>query len=126
MHTNQNPRQNPRQDPHQNPHRVDGVDVQALRAALDAGAARVIDVREAFEYAHAHIAGAELVPMHVVPLRLDELRGEVPLYLICASGNRSWQVASFLAQHDIKAYNVDGGMIAWQTLGHPVTTGSQP
>jgi len=109
-----------------NPNHVEGVDVDALRAALDAGAARVVDVREPFEYADAHIAGAELMPMHVVPLRLDELRGEVPLYLICASGNRSWQAASFLARHDIRAYNVNGGMIAWQTLGHPVTTGSQP
>jgi rhodanese-related sulfurtransferase len=105
---------------------VEGVDVVALRDALATGAARVIDVREPFEYADGHIAGAELVPMHLVPLRLDEFCGDAPIYLICASGNRSWQVASFLAQHQIKAFNVNGGMIAWRTLGHPVTTGSQP
>jgi rhodanese-related sulfurtransferase len=105
---------------------VQAVDIDALRAAIDAGSARVIDVREPFEYADAHIAGAELIPMHLVPLRLDELRGDTPLYLVCASGNRSWQVASFLAQHDIAAFNVNGGMMAWQMLGHPIVTGSQP
>jgi phage shock protein E len=105
---------------------VEGVDVETLRDALATGPARVIDVREPFEYADGHIAGAELMPMHLVPLRLDDFSGDAPIYLICASGNRSWQVASFLAQHQIKAVNVNGGMMAWQTLGHPVITGSQP
>jgi rhodanese-related sulfurtransferase len=87
---------------------------------------RVIDVRESFEYEAGHIPGAEHVPMRTVPVRLDELTGDAPLYIVCASGGRSWQVASFLLRHGITAFNVTGGMVAWQAVGHPDTTGGAP
>ena len=87
---------------------------------------RVVDVREPFEYASGHIPGSEHIPMHLVPLRLQEFPADAPVYLVCASGNRSWQVAAFLAWHGIRAFNVAGGMVAWQAVGNPVTTGVNP
>jgi len=104
---------------------VENVGIDVVAQALARGE-RIVDVRETFEYVDGHIAGAEHIPMHTVPLRLDELSGDGPVYVICASGNRSWQVASFLARHGIHAYNVAGGMVAWQSLGHPITAGGTP
>ena len=62
--------------------------------------------------------------MHLVPQRLDELTrdaGARPVYVICRSGNRSWQVCHYLGVHGIDAVNVAGGIEAWLAYGLPVT-----
>ena len=85
--------------------------------------ANVIDVREPHEYAAGHVPGAINVPMATIPVRMQDLpRGDV--YVICESGARSWQVASFLAQRGIDVTNVDGGTAAWRSAGLPVEHGS--
>jgi len=104
---------------------VESVGVDVVAQALSRGD-RIVDVREPFEYAGGHIPGAEHIPMHVVPLRIDEFTPDAPVYVVCASGNRSWQVASFLGRHGIRAFNVTGGMVAWQAVGNPVTLGATP
>jgi rhodanese-related sulfurtransferase len=80
----------------------------------------VLDVREPFEYASGHVPGAVHLPMHLVPLRLDEIPKDRPVYVICATGNRSWQVAHYLGQHGLQAINVDGGTNAWASAGLPI------
>lgn len=83
----------------------------------------VVDVREPHEYAAGHVPGAINIPMATIPVRLQDLpRGDV--YVICESGARSWQVASFLAQRGIEVTNVEGGTAAWRALGAPVEHGS--
>jgi len=102
---------------------VTSVTVHEMAAAKDRGDA-VVDVREHYEYISGHVPGAAHVPMHTVPLRLDEFSPDRPVYLVCESGARSWQVAAFLARHGIPAFNVDGGTSAWRASGLPVTTGA--
>ncbi len=101
------------------------ADVPQLQTALAAGAV-VLDVREAFEFASGHVPGAVSMPMHLVPLRLDEIPQERDLYVICAAGNRSWQVAHFLGERGINVINVVGGTMAWHSAGLPIETGSLP
>lgn len=96
-----------------------------LEAAMATGQARVIDVREQFEYTDGHVAGSVWVPMALVPLKVDEFRGETPAYVICRTGNRSGQVVMWLARQGIEAINVDGGIVAWQRAGHSVVTGME-
>ena len=88
-----------------------------------AGGARVIDVREPGEYVAGHVPGAELLPMGQVASRVSELPRDVPLYVICASGNRSQAMASYLAHAGFDARTVDGGTSEWVRSGHPVVTG---
>lgn len=102
---------------------VTEVSVQQLQDALRDGAT-VIDVREPFEWATGHVAGTQHIPMHTVPLRIDDIAPEAPVYVLCESGNRSWQVAAFLERQGISAYNVDGGMAAWRANRFPMETGS--
>lgn len=99
---------------------------QLTFAARRADAPLVIDVREPEEYAAGHVPGARLVPMGAIPAQLDELPADVPVYVICASGNRSLSVADQLAEHGINAWSVAGGTSAWARSGRPIVTGTQP
>ena len=60
-----------------------------LFAAAHRDGGVVVDVREPFEYAAGHVPGATLMPMAAVRARLRELPRSRPVYVICATGNRS-------------------------------------
>ena len=77
--------------------------------------ARLIDVREPYEYEAGHIPGIEHVPMD----RLGELEvaaGETILF-VCLSGARSGMAAMAFQRHGVDAYSLDGGMLAWAASG---------
>lgn len=97
------------------------VSVQDLRAASEPNRI-VLDVREPYEYAAGHIAGAELLPLSQLQARLDEVPADQPVYVYCHSGNRSKQASEILAKagkKDIR--DVRGGIIAWEAAGYSVT-----
>jgi rhodanese-related sulfurtransferase len=85
---------------------------------------RILDVREVAEFNDAlgHIAGAELVPLATVPLKLSELSRSAPTLVVCRSGGRSGRGASLLAAAGFSnVYNLSGGMLAWNAEGLPTT-----
>ncbi|KAE8764216.1 rhodanese-like domain-containing protein [Georgenia thermotolerans] len=92
-------------------------------AAAKAGGAFVIDVREPFEYVGGHVPGAELVPLGEVASRTAALPSNQPLYVICASGNRSLRATEYLRAAGFDAYSVSGGTSGWIGAGKPVVTG---
>jgi len=106
------------------------ITVQELKAAMDAGEvaaadatdpkAVLVDVREPYEFAAGHVPGAELAPMQTVPTLVPSLPTDRPVYLVCATGNRSGQVADYLAHFGIDAVNVEGGTATWMRAGFPV------
>jgi rhodanese-related sulfurtransferase len=100
------------------------VDVVGLAAALRDDPL-VIDVREPFEYNAGHLEGAKSMPMHLVPKSMGELPKDDTLFVICRSGNRSWQVCQYLNQHGYDAVNVAGGMVAWDAAGLTVSGGTR-
>ena len=88
--------------------------------ALVAGGARLVDVREPEELRDdGRIPGADHVPLGTLPERAAELAGE-RLVLICRSGSRSGMAADALRASGFEAYNVDGGILAWERAGLPV------
>ncbi|MEU4421557.1 rhodanese-like domain-containing protein [Actinoplanes sp. NPDC024001] len=97
------------------------VDVVTFAAHRDG--AVVIDVREPFEYLSGHVPGAELVPLARLAARIGDLPKDRPVYVICASGNRSLTAAGLLHRAGIDAWSVAGGTAAWQRAGHPVVRG---
>jgi rhodanese-related sulfurtransferase len=104
---------------------VPEIDIAGLAKARADGAA-LIDVREPDEYTTAHVPGAVLVPLATVPVRLQDVPPEGPVYVICAVGQRSRRAAEFYRMRGIDAINVAGGTTAWIEAGEPVSTGMEP
>jgi len=86
--------------------------------------ATLVDVREAGEYLDGHVPGARLMPMGQLASMTEELDRSRPVYVICASGNRSRAMADLLVRLGFDARSVDGGTTAWQTSGRTVVTGA--
>jgi rhodanese-related sulfurtransferase len=97
------------------------VTVAELAAILaDDPSTPLIDVRNPEEYAAGRVPGAVLVPMHTVPVRLQEIPTDRPVYLVCAVGGRSGQVAAWLEPQGYDVVNVLGGTQAWAMSGYPL------
>lgn len=74
----------------------------------------LLDVREPWEYETCHIPQAQLMPMHSVPLRVDELDRDAEIVCVCHHGGRSMQVAHFLERNGFnQVINLTGGVHAW-------------
>jgi rhodanese-related sulfurtransferase len=99
------------------------IDIEQLDRARS-GDATVIDVREASEYVAGHVPGAALVPMTQLGAHLGELDKTGPVYVICASGNRSAAMTDVLVAAGYDAYSVAGGTGAWARSGRPLETGA--
>jgi rhodanese-related sulfurtransferase len=99
------------------------IDIDQLARSAEQQAA-VIDVREPGEYVAGHVPGATPVPMGQLPSRLGELDRSRPVYVVCASGNRSAAMTDLLVANGFDAYSVAGGTAAWARSGRPVETGA--
>jgi sulfur-carrier protein adenylyltransferase/sulfurtransferase len=99
------------------------LDAAGYKAMREAGTPHLLlDVREPFEYAQAHIPGAVLIPMGQLGNRLDELEGHEHVVVACRTGSRSAMVAMGLHDHGLTNtfYNLEGGIVAWARAGHEV------
>lgn len=72
--------------------------------------ATIVDVRTVEEFEMGCAEKSLNIPMHEVPVRLEEFRNmSKPLILCCATGNRSGQVARYLTDLGInEVYNAGG------------------
>jgi rhodanese-related sulfurtransferase len=77
--------------------------------------ARLIDVREPYEYSAGHIPGIEHVPMDQLG-SLSVAQGETIVF-VCLSGARSGMAAMAFQRHGVDAYSLDGGMLRWASRG---------
>ncbi len=95
---------------------IEVTDLVDLKQTGDA--IRVIDIRQPAELNRGIIPGAEALPMHTIPLRLNELKRDEKLIMVCHSGARSAQACMFLQQQGYdNVFNLRGGMIAWAGSG---------
>ena len=87
-----------------------------LKTKLDAGDKfRLIDVREAHEYDHAKIAGAELKPLgQIMQWSLELADKDEAIVLHCHYGMRSDRACQFLAAQGFgNLKNLIGGIDEW-------------
>jgi len=92
------------------------------RQVGDLSGYRILDVRgpDEFHGPLGHLARAELVPVSMLPQRLDSLglSPDEPILVVCHSGGRSAQAASFLASRGFTSvHNLSGGMSGWRAHG---------
>ncbi len=69
----------------------------------------LIDVRTPEEYAMGNIKGALHIPVDSLRERMQEIPKQVPLYIHCQSGLRSYLACRILTQKGYQCYNVAGG-----------------
>jgi adenylyltransferase/sulfurtransferase len=93
-----------------------------LKGRLDQGEKlRLIDVREADEWAFARLPGAELIPLSQFQQRATgELSPDETIVLYCHHGMRSARAQGFLkAQGYGQVINLTGGIDAWAVQVDP-------
>lgn len=66
------------------------------RQLINDHGALLLDVRNPHEYANGAAPGAMNVPLHVLPLKANELDKSKPIIVYCLSGARSNQARQFL------------------------------
>lgn len=73
----------------------------------------ILDVREPREWALGTLPGALRISMGELVARIDELPDDKPILCVCRSGDRSGQVAAYLARSGrTPVANMVGGMKA--------------
>ncbi|HYR05270.1 MAG TPA: rhodanese-like domain-containing protein [Gallionella sp.] len=99
------------------------VDCPAALQLINHKNALVLDVREEGEYKLGHILNSKLIPLG----KLNEFIGELerykeqPIVVVCRSGNRSGTACAALGKLGFaQAYNLTGGMTAWQKANLPL------
>ncbi|MEU2236772.1 rhodanese-like domain-containing protein [Streptomyces vietnamensis] len=99
------------------------VDLEVFASELARGAF-TIDVREPDEYAAGHVPGVRTAPLSELGAHLAALPADRPVYVICASGNRSAWAAEHLEAAGFHAVSVAGGTSGWARTGRPVVRGT--
>jgi len=97
-----------------------------LAAAMEAGGAQIVDVREPVEHAESHVAGTLLIPLAQIEARCGELVKSKPVVVMCQAGKRGAAAADRLrALGFTDVRNLEGGMLAWKAAGLPCVAGSR-
>jgi rhodanese-related sulfurtransferase len=93
------------------------LEISAVEAAelLKEKLARLVDVREPWEFAKTSIEGSLLMPMGEVASRANqELDPDERLLVLCHHGVRSMSVTVWMRNHGFdQAQSVRGGIEAW-------------
>ena len=95
------------------------IDVQATSQLLQKHSSEeflLLDCREPDEHKACRIEGSKLIPMRLVPDRLEELEPwkDPALVVHCHHGGRSLRVVQFLRENGFpQAQNMAGGIDVW-------------
>ena len=97
------------------------VSVAQVKGKLDAGEDIVLlDVRTESEYTGSlgHVDSSLLIPLNKLEGQLEQLEKyrKIEIIVICRSGNRSGYATKILRENNFKAFNMLGGMIAWNNM----------
>lgn len=80
----------------------------------------VLDVREQFEWDEFHIPNTTLIPLGQLAERVSEVPKDAKILVVCRSGNRSDDGRDILlAAGFTNVTSMDGGVVAWRSLGYP-------
>lgn len=87
------------------------VNVNKVRELVESGA-YIIDVREIREYENGHIKGAKNIPLSQLRERINEIPKDIPVYLHCRTGQRSYNAALVLQNLGYRnVHNITGSFL---------------
>ncbi|MGB8516688.1 MAG: rhodanese-like domain-containing protein [Gallionella sp.] len=97
------------------------ISVAELQILLQNNPPRLVDVRTDAEIARGKIPQGDVLPLHLIPLRLHEMDKTATTVFYCQMGGRSAQAAAFAAANGFAdVYNLQGGITAWAHAGLPI------
>jgi rhodanese-related sulfurtransferase len=98
---------------------METVTPQQALEMVQSGVAYGIDVREIEEWDLGHFELFTLNPLS--NFDSDVLPRDKPIIFVCRSGKRSSQACYSVEARGLKAMNMEGGMLAWQASGLPMS-----
>jgi len=103
---------------------------QLYRSIQDKEATVIFDVRERSEFTEKHIENAVNLPRseyNYDDKRIDEMieraGGGKKVFIYCGGGARSSFITRKMRERGFDAYNLSGGLSAWESVGLPVIYG---
>lgn len=85
--------------------------------------ALILDVREESEFKNGHLLNSKLIPVGKLNARIGELERhrDKPIVVVCRSGQRSATACAALGKQGFaQAFNLSGGVVAWQKSNLPL------
>lgn len=80
-----------------------------------------IDVRTQEEWNEFHAPNTSLVPLDLLPARLNEIPRDREIVVVCRSGNRSQQGRDILLNAGFtNVTSMQGGLNEWRAAGYPI------
>lgn len=104
---------------------MEHISPHEAKRLIDEEGARLVDVRERYEWDDMRVAGSQLVPLSEYEGDPAQLAPAAKTIFICAAGNRS-QVACDIyesAWEGMTSYNLEGGIGAWASAALPTEFG---
>jgi len=74
----------------------------------------LLDIRSEAEVVHGMLPNSAHLPMHLIPVRMNEFPKDREIVLYCRSGARSYHACMYLMQQGFSnVINLKGGIIDW-------------
>ena len=99
------------------------IDVNELSKQIDSlpENIKLIDVRTPAEVARGKISGSENLPLHVIPLKVNDFSNDDTIIFYCQTGARSAQACAFMTSKGVdNVFNLRGGIVTWAQMGLPI------
>lgn len=93
---------------------------QQVAEMREAGEVQLIDVRTPAEWDAGHVPGARHVELDEVQGQAETIDKSKPVVFQCRGGSRSEMVASAFRESGWDAYNMQGGLRAWEERELPL------
>lgn len=89
-------------------------------AELLAEGCQVIDVREDYEREAGYVEGTRHIELERLPSQAKTIDKERPVVFLCRLGARSGMATQAFRASGYDAYNLSGGITAWNAAGLPL------
>ena len=84
---------------------------------------QIVDVREPYEWEAGRIDDSHHIPLNrLMAGPTADIDAARPVVCVCRSGNRSELASVMLRARGLDAYNMQGGLEAWEQAGLPLST----
>ena len=93
---------------------------RAVADLLREADAQLVDVRRPDEHEAGRIAGDVHIELESLPSQAGSIDHERPVVFYCRSGSRSALATQAFRASGYRAYNLDGGLVAWVAGGLPI------